>query len=97
MEKSVVQDHCDDHDEDDVDEAREEARDEGEERSEQRGSESVEPSVSAEPMESVGERSSDLTMVRLLGGDSQGYVGRSAIRGVPAPPSTGRPRGLPHP
>lgn len=64
-----------------MEELRDDPLEEEEDLSEHSGRERVEPSVKADPRDSVGDLSSDLCAARLLGGDSQGYAGRSAIRG----------------
>lgn len=68
----MLHDHCDDHDDEDDEEARDEALDDDPDRSEHRGRERVDPKATDDPMDSVGDLSSCLGMVRVAGGDSQG-------------------------
>lgn len=93
MESKVFHDHCDDHDdEDDVEPRVDDVREELDDLSLHRGRDSVEPREGLcweagpaarpppAPTDSVGERSGSLRVVRMLGGESHGYMGRSAMR-----------------
>lgn len=93
FESKVFHDHCDDHDdEDDVEPRDDDVRDGLDDLSLHRGSESVEPReglcwwaapvdrLPPAPTDSVGERSGSLRVVLMLGGESHGYMGRSAMR-----------------